>query len=70
MVEWLKIRDKNGDIYLVNADDIDYISNGGIVFRSGECIWIPIDVEEVERAIAESRKVDNRGEQERWLNGE
>lgn len=64
MVEWLVIQDTNGDKYLVNTNDIDYISNGGIVFQSGRCVWIPIDVEEVNRAITESRKTG-----ERWLNG-
>lgn len=56
MVEWLKIRDKNGDTYLVNVDDIACISKDGIDFQSSGRLWIPLDVEEVERAIAESRK--------------
>ena len=64
MVDWMKIRDKNGDIYLVNADDIACISKDGIDFQSSGRLWVPIDVEEVERVIAESRKTG-----ERWLNG-
>ena len=64
MVEWLKIRDKNGDTYLVNVDDLSCISEGGIEFRDGRRFNVPMDVEEVERAIAESRKTG-----ERWLNG-
>lgn len=55
MVEWLKIRDKNGDTYLVNANSIAYISKDGIALGYGY-LAIPMDVEEVDRAITESRK--------------
>lgn len=64
MVEWLKIRDENGYTYLVNANDLSCISEGGIEFRDGRRFNVPIDVDEVERAITESRKTG-----ERWLNG-
>ena len=64
MVEWLKIRDENGCTYLVNANDLSCISEGGIEFRDGRRFNVPIDVDEVERAITESRKTG-----ERWLNG-
>jgi len=64
MVEWLKIRDENGYAYLVNANDLSFISEGGIEFRDGRRFNVPIDVDEVERAIIESRKTG-----ERWLNG-
>lgn len=70
MIEWLKIRDENGDTYLVNANDITYISKDAVEFRSGRRFFVPINVEDVERAIVESRKGYNRSEQERWLNGE
>lgn len=60
MVDWLKIQDKNGDTYLVNVDDIACISKDGIDFQSSGRLWIPMDVEEVERAIVESRKTGER----------
>ena len=64
MVEWLKMRDASGNAYLVNADNIIYISKDGIEFRDGRQLKAQIDVDEVERVIAESRKTG-----ERWLNG-
>lgn len=64
MVEWLKIKNKNGDTYLVNAADIIFINKNEIVLRDFERLIMPIDVEEAERAITESRKTG-----ERWLNG-
>ena len=70
MNEWLKIQDKNGDTYLVNSGDITCISKDGIEFRSGRRFFVPLDVEWVDRLIAETRKGFNRSEQERWLNGE
>ena len=65
MVEWMKIQDRNGDAYLVNVADIVCISMDGIDFRSSGRLWIPMDVEEVDRVITETRKTG-----ERWLNGE
>lgn len=65
MIEWLKIQVGNGDTYLVNADKIAYISKDGIMLIGYGHLAIPVDVEEVDRVITESRKTG-----ERWLNGE
>lgn len=62
MVDWLKIRDKNGETFLINADNIIYIDEDGIVLRGYVHLRAKIDVEEAGRAIAESRKTG-----ERWL---
>lgn len=64
MVEWLKIQDKSGDTYLINADNIIYIDEDGIVLRGYVHLKAQVDVELAERAITESRKTG-----ERWLNG-
>ena len=64
MVEWLKIQDKSGDTYLINADNIIYIDEVGIVLRGYVHLKAQVDVELAERAITESRKTG-----ERWLNG-
>lgn len=64
MTEWLVIRDENGDTYIFKANEIIYIDKYGIVLRGYVRLTIPIDVEEVDRVIVESRKTA-----ERWLNG-
>lgn len=62
MIEWLKIQDENGDTYLINAGDITCISKDGIEFRGGRRFFAPMNVEDVERVIVESRKTGERRE--------
>ena len=60
----MKIQGENGDTYLVNTDNIVYISKDGIALRGYGHLTIPLDIEEVDRVIATTRKTG-----ERWLNG-
>lgn len=64
MIEWMKIQDENGDTYLINVGDVTCISKDGVEFRSGRRFFVPLNVDDVERVIVESRKTG-----ERWLNG-